>query len=247
MTAPKPVALCLAAGPGIGAAIARRFSLGGYNTVIVRRDASKSDNMIKELREQGCEAMALSADVRNEGSMRELFDKVELEVGPIEICVYNGGANTEFPLEETTGKIFGKVWELCCYGGFLAAREAARVMKPRQRGTILFSGATSSIRGREGYAAFSSAKFGLRSLSQSAAKELDEDKIHVAHVMINGAILSDDIARLFKERAGADVDNFDVDQFIDADSLADAYWFLSQQKPTCWTQELDIRTYREKW
>ena len=174
--------------------------------------------------------------------MRELFDKVELEVGPIEICVYNGGANTEFLSRRPRARYSGR-WGLCCYGGFWRP-EAARVMKPASAVRFYFL-ALPPVFAVVKAAAFSSAKFGLRSLTV-CCKELAEDKIHVAHVMINGAILSDDIARLFKERAGADVDNFDVDQFIDADSLADAYWFLSQ-KPTCWTQELDIRTYREKW
>lgn len=241
------MALVLAAGDGIGAAIVRRFAIGGYHTVIVRREVARSDELVASLTEEGHKVSVLSADVRNEEQVVSLFDHVESEIGEIDVCVYNGGANTLASLGDTTGKLFSKVWELCCFGGFLAARESARVMKPRRRGTVIFSGATSGIRGKEGLTAFSSGKFGLRSIAQSAAKELAPDKIHVAHVMINGAIASDDIARLYQERGGVDIDELDSDRFIDEDALAEAYWYLSQQPPTCWTHELDIRTYRERW
>lgn len=243
----QQVALCLAAGPGIGGAVAKRFAQGGFHTIVVRRDPSKSDDFVAEMEQAGARVSVLGADVRDEESMRDLFDKVEADYGPIEVCVYNGGANTEYPLSDTSGKMFTKVWELCCLGAFYAVREAARVMTPRQRGTILFSGATSGIRGREGYTAFSSAKFGVRSIAQSAAKELAPHKIHVAHVMINGGIFSDDIARIYQQRADIDIKDLDIDQFIDKDALADAYWFLSQQQPRCWTHELDIRTYTTQW
>ena len=247
MSDSKGVALILAAGDGIGAAIVERFAIGGYHTVIVRRDPEKSQSQIDRLHEQGCVLTAFSADVRDEASMSELFEKVETEIGAIEVCVYNGGANTQAPLDDTSGKLFTKVWELCCFGGFLTVREAAKVMKPRQRGTIIFSGATSGIRGKEGLTAFSSGKFGLRSIAQSAAKELAPDKIHVAHIMINGGIFSDDIARLYRERSDMDINEMDRDRFIDEKGLAEAYWYVSQQSPTCWTHELDIRTYQERW
>ncbi|MEM7098614.1 MAG: SDR family NAD(P)-dependent oxidoreductase [Pseudomonadota bacterium] len=243
----KGVALVLAAGDGIGAAIVERFAVGGYHTVIVRREPEKSQPQMDALHAQGCALSALSADVRDEQSMSNLFARVESDIGPIEVCIYNGGANTQAPLEDTTGKLFSKVWELCCFGGFLTVREAAKVMKPRQRGTIIFSGATSGIRGKEGLTAFSSGKFGLRSIAQSAAKELAPDKIHVAHIMINGGIISDDIARLYKARSDIDIHDLDRDRFIDERRLAEAYWFVSQQSPTCWTHELDIRTYQERW
>ncbi len=241
------VALVLGAGDGIGRAISSRFALGGYHTVIVRRDPSKSEGLIQELKKQGATATVLSADIRKEESMSDLFANVESEIGEIDVCVYNGGANTLAALEETSAKLFQKVWELCCLGGFLAVRESAKVMGPRGRGTVIFSGATSGIRGKEGLSAFSSGKFGVRSVAQSAAKELAPKGIHVAHVLINGGIRSADIARLYKERADLDIDDLDNDLFIDADALADAYWFLSQQPKTCWTHELDVRTYREKW
>ncbi len=243
----KKVALVLGAGDGIGRAISTRFALGGYHTVIVRRDASRSKELIRELAEKGAEASVRTADIRKENEMSALFSSVEEETGEIDVCVYNGGANTLSALEETSAKLFQKVWELCCLGGFLAVRESARVMGPRKRGTVIFSGATSGIRGKEGLTAFSSGKFGVRSVAQSAAKELAPQGIHVAHVMINGGVRSADIARLYKERADIDIDDLDNDLFIDMEALAEAYWFLSQQPKTCWTHELDIRTYREKW
>lgn len=243
----KGVALILAAGDGIGAAIVERFAIGGYHTVLVRREPEKSRPQLDELQAQGCAVTALAADVRDEQSMVDLFNQVESEIGAIEVCVYNGGANTQAPIADTTGKLFSKVWELCCFGAFLTVREAARVMQPRQRGTIIFSGATSGIRGKEGLTAFSSGKFGLRSIAQSAAKELAPAKIHVAHIMINGGIFSDDIARLYRERSDVDINDLDPDRFIDKQGLAEAYWYIAQQPPTCWTHELDIRTYRERW
>lgn len=243
----RRVALILGAGDGIGRAIAQRFAEGGYTTVIVRRDPHRSRDFMEQMRQEGHSVNAVAADIRDEASMENLFDRVEAEIGSIEVCVYNGGANTLAPLDDTSSKLFQKVWELCCLGGFLAAREASKRMMPRGRGTILFSGATSGIRGREGYTAFSSGKFGLRSIAQSAAKELGPKGIHVAHVMINGMIKSGDIARLIEERAGMDIDELNDEVFIDTTALAEAYWFLANQPKSGWTNELDIRTHVEQW
>ena len=247
MTTANKVALVLGAGDGIGRAISQRFALGGYHTVIVRRDPSKSEGFVQEMSDQGATVSVLSADIRDEDSMSDLFAKVEKDIGEIEVCIYNGGANTLAPLDKISAKLFQKVWELCCLGGFLAAREASKVMGPRGRGTIIYSGATSGIRGKEGLTAFSSAKFGLRSVAQSTAKELAPLGIHVAHIVINGGVRSADIARLYKERADIDIEELDEDLFINTEGLAEAYWFLSQQPKTAWTHELDIRTYKEKW
>lgn len=243
----KKVALILGAGDGIGRAVAKRFAVGGYTTIIVRRDVSKSTAFTEEMKAAGHDVIARASDIRDEEQMVHLFESVEREIGPIEVCVYNGGANTLAALEETSGKLFQKVWELCCFGAFLATREASKHMVPRGRGTIIFSGATSGIRGREGYTAFSSGKFGVRSISQSAAKELGPKGIHVAHIMINGMIKSADIARLIQDRSGHDADSLNEDIFIDADALAETYWFLASQPKSCWTNEIDVRTHVEKW
>lgn len=244
---PPLVAVILAAGDGIGTALAHRFAAGGYHVVAVRRSPDHLAMMVESVRGRSGECTGLVADVRDEEQVMQLFDRIEAEIGEIEVCVYNGGANTDVPLAETSGTLFTKVWELCTFGAFLATREAARVMTPRQRGVILYSGATSGVRGKKGYIAFSSAKFGLRSIAQTAAKELSADGIHAAHILIDGGIESEAIARLWKDRAGIDVATFDDDVLIDPAALAETYWHVAHQPRSCWTDEVTIRsgaTYR---
>lgn len=241
------VALLLAAGDGIGAALAHRFAQGGYHSVVVRRSQERLDELVASVTATSGACTGMTADVRDEQQMEDLFDRVEHEIGPIEVCVYNGGANTDVPLVETSGTLFRKVWELCTFGAFLATREAARVMSPRGRGVILYSGATSGVRGKKGYVAFSSAKFGVRSIAQTAAKELGPAGIHAAHILIDGGIKSADIARLWQERAGIDVETFEDDVLIDPAALADTYWHVAHQPRSCWTSEVTIKsgaTYR---
>ncbi len=247
MSQPVPVALLLAAGDGIGAAVARRFAREGLHVVVVRRSVENSASLVQQIQESGGTVTALASDVRDEEKVVELFERVERDIGPIDVCVYNGGANTAVPLVETSAKLFQKVWELGCFGAFLAAREAAKVMLPRGRGTILFSGATSGIRGKSTYTAFSAAKFGMRSIAESVAKELGPKGIHVAHLMIDGGIESADIARLFRERADVDTATLPEDTLMNPDDLAEAYWFLYNQPRTCWTNELNLRSHRTGW
>src|SRR5437868_4034847 len=166
------VAILVGAGDAIGAAVARRFAKGGYTVCICRRDASKSQGLVGELRAGGHNIHAFSVDARQEAEVQGIFARIEKEFGHIEVCLYNAGSNVNKPLLETTEKLFFKAWELACYGGFLVGREAARVMLPRQHGTIFFTGATASVRGGQGFAAFSSAKFGLRAVAQAMAREL---------------------------------------------------------------------------
>ena len=159
------VALLVGAGDAIGAAVARRFALGGYKVCIARRDAAKSDGLIAELKAEGCEVHAFGVDARQEGEVQTLFARVEDNIGPIEVCLFNAGSNVKKPLLETDAKLFLKSWELACFAGFLVGREAARYMTKRGHGTLLFTGATASMRGGSGFAAFSSAKFGLRAVA----------------------------------------------------------------------------------
>src|SRR6267378_1312814 len=156
------VALLVGAGDAIGAAVARRFAAGGYAVCVARRDAEKSRSLVQEIIASGGIARAVGADVRSEEAVQALLAKVEAELGPVEVCLFNAGANVKSPLIETSAKLFSRVWQLACYGGFLTGREAARYMVPRGRGTILFTGATASVRGGSGFAAFAAAKFGLR-------------------------------------------------------------------------------------
>src|SRR5438105_8238406 len=182
------VALLVGAGDAIGAAVARRFAAGGYSICVVRRDAEKSRSVVQEIIASGGIAHAVGTDVRSEEAVQALFAQAEAELGPVEVCLFNAGANVKAPLIETSGRLFFKAWELACYGGFLTGREAARYMVPRGRGTVLFTGATASVRAGSGFAAFAAAKFGLRAVAQSMARELAPKNVHVAHLIIDGAI-----------------------------------------------------------
>ena len=166
-SAKRGVALLVGAGDAIGVAVARRFAAAGYPVCIARRDADKSRAIVAEIEAAGGVARAVATDVRSEAAVQALFADVEEKLGPIAVCLFNAGANTKAPLTETSAALFTKVWQLACCGGFLTGREAARYMLPRGHGTILFTGATASVRGGAGYAAFAAAKFGLRAVAQS--------------------------------------------------------------------------------
>jgi NAD(P)-dependent dehydrogenase (short-subunit alcohol dehydrogenase family) len=240
------VALLVGAGDAIGAAVARRFTAGGYSVCVARRDAEKSRSLMQEIASSGGIARAVSTDVRNEEAVQALFAEVEGELGPVEVCLFNAGANVKSPLIETSARLFLKAWELACYAGFLTGREAARYMVPRGRGTILFTGATASVRGGFGFAAFAAAKFGLRAVAQSMARELAPKNVHVAHLIIDGAIDSEAIHRRLSAATGA-MPDLTPDSLIQTSSVAEAYWALHAQSRDGWTHELDIRPYNERW
>ena len=243
----RPVALGIGAGDAIGAAFARRFAAGGYAVAVARRDAAKSDSLMAEIEAKGGMAKAYSVDARGEQATVNLFDAVERDLGPVDVCLYNAGANARFSILETDADMFRKVWALSCFGGFLAGREAARRMVPRGSGTILFTGATASLRGGAGFAAFASAKFGLRAVAQSLARELGPKGIHVAHLVIDGGVDSPDIHARRRAAAGDDALKFPEDSLMGLASIAEAYWALSQQTRDAWTHELDIRPFVEPW
>jgi NAD(P)-dependent dehydrogenase (short-subunit alcohol dehydrogenase family) len=240
------VALLVGAGDAIGAAVARRFAAGGYCACVARRDAEKSRSVVQEITASGGTARAVGTDVRNEEAVQALFAEVEAELGPVEVCLFNAGANIKAPLIETSGRLFFKAWELACYAGFLTGREAARYMVPRGRGSILFTGATASLRGGAGYAAFAAAKFGLRGVAQSMARELAPKNIHVAHLIIDGAMDSEAIHRRLSAATGT-MPDLPPDGLIRTSSVAEAYWALHNQSRDGWTHELDIRPYSERW
>jgi NAD(P)-dependent dehydrogenase (short-subunit alcohol dehydrogenase family) len=241
------VAVLVGAGDAIGAAVARRFAHGGYTVCICRRDAAKSEGLVDELKAAGHRVHAFSVDARKEEDVQKLFSDVEMNVGPIEVCLFNAGSNVNKPLLETTEKLFFKAWELACYAGFLVGREATRVMLPRGRGTIFFTGATASIRGSAGFAAFSSAKFGLRAVAQSMARELGPKNIHVAHLIIDAGVDSEAIHLRMKAAKGIEASDIPPDSLTKTASIAEAYWFAHQQTRDGWTHELDLRPSVERW
>ena len=193
-------ALVIGAGDATGGAIAKRFAREGFVTCVVRRHADKLAPLVAAIEAAGGKAVAFATDARKEEEMAALVAGIERDIGPLEVAVFNIGANVRFPIRETTARVFFKVWEMACFAGFLLGREAAKGMVPRGHGSILFTGATASLRGREGFAAFSSGKHALRALAQSMARELGPQGIHVAHVVIDGAIDTAFIRENFPER-----------------------------------------------
>ena len=235
--------IVVGAGDALGGAIAKRFAREGFEAVIVRRNADQLEPLAEAIRAEGGKAHPLGVDARNEEQMIALFDAVEDKVAPIEAVVFNIGANVNFPIAETTSRVFFKVWEMACFSGFLAGREAAKRMAPRGRGTIIFTGATASVRGGKGFAAFASAKHGLRALSQTMARELGPQGVHVAHTIIDGAIDTAWIAENFPARYALK----DQDGILNPDHIADAYWMLHTQPRDAWTHELDLRPWMESF
>ena len=240
------VALLVGAGDAIGAAVARRFARGGYKVCVARREAAKSQGLLDEAKASGLDIRAFSVDARNEAEVQGLFARVEAEVGPVEVCLFNAGSNVNKPLLETTEKLFFKAWELACYAGFLVGREAARHMVPRAHGSILFTGATASIRGGNGFAAFAAAKFGLRAVAQSMARELGPKNIHVVHLLIDAGVDSEAIHQRMRAR-GIEAKDIAADSLTKTESIAEAYWFAHHQARDGWTHELDLRPFVEKW
>jgi len=233
----------IGAGDATGGAIARRFAREGYVACVTRRDADKLAPLVERIRADGGEAHGFGSDARKEEEMVALVERIEREIAPIEVAVFNIGANVRFPITETTARVYFKVWEMACFSGFLMGREAARVMTPRGRGTILFTGATASLRGRDGFAAFAGAKHALRALAQSMARELGPKGIHVAHPIIDGAIDTAWIRENFPERYALKAQ----DGILNPDSIAEAYWQLHRQPRDAWTHEIDLRPWSESW
>ena len=239
----RRAALVIGAGDATGGAIARRFAREGLVACVTRRTADKLQPLVNRIQADGGQARGFGSDARDETQMAELVAAIERDVGPIEVAVFNIGANVRFGVTETTERVYRKVWEMGALAGFLMGREVARVMVPRGRGTILFTGATASVRGSVGFAAFSGAKHALRALAQSMARELGPQGIHVAHVVIDGAIDTAFIRDNFPERYALK----EQDGILDPDAIAENYWQLHRQHRSAWTHELDLRPWLEKF
>jgi NAD(P)-dependent dehydrogenase (short-subunit alcohol dehydrogenase family) len=239
----KASVLIVGAGDATGAAIARRIAREGLIACVVRRNGEKLAPLVAQIEGDGGQARAFGVDAREEDQVIGLFETIERDVAPLEIVVFNIGANVNFPIRDTTARVYRKVWEMACFAGFLTGREAARKMASRRRGTIIFTGASASLRGRSGFAAFSSAKHALRALAQSMAKELGPEGIHVAHVVIDGAIDTPWIRENFPERAALKPQ----DGILEPDAIAEMYWMLHRQPRSAWTHELDLRPWMETW
>ncbi len=237
----KPAAIIVGAGDATGGAIAKRFARGGFVSICTRRSEAAVSPLVEEIRAAGHEAHGFGCDARSEDEMSALFDEVEANIGAIEVVIFNIGANVHFGITETTARVYRKVWEMAAFAGFLTGREAARKMLPRNSGTIIFTGATASLRGGAGFSAFAGAKFALRALAQSMARELGPHGIHVAHSVIDGAIDTAFIRDNFPDRYKLK----DQDGILNPDAIAEAYWMLHNQERSAWTHELDLRPWIE--
>ena len=242
--AESKAALVVGAGEATGGAIARRFAREGYVACVTRRTAEKLESLVAQITAEGGQARGFGSDARQEDQMADLVASIERDIGPIEVAVFNVGGNVRFPIRETTVRVYTKVWEMCALGGFLTGREAAKVMVPRGRGTILFTGATASMRGGAGFSAFAGGKHALRALAQSMARELGPHGIHVAHVVIDGGI---DTAFTQQRRGEAYAGLKENDGILDPEAIAENYWNLHMQQKSAWTHELDLRPWSEKW
>ena len=242
MTQPQ-AALIVGAGDATGGAIARRFARAGYTACVTRRTADKLAPLVQRIQAEGGQARAFGSDARDEAAMVELVASIEREVGTIEVAVFNIGANVRFKVVDTTERVYRKVWEMGALAGFLMGREVVKAMLPRGRGTIIFTGATASLRGGANFAAFAGAKHALRALAQSLARELGPQGIHVAHVVIDGAIDTAFIAENFPERYALK----DRAGILDPEHIADNYWHLHQQPRSAWTHEMDLRPWLESF
>jgi NAD(P)-dependent dehydrogenase (short-subunit alcohol dehydrogenase family) len=237
----------IGAGDYIGAAIAKKFAGEGFTICAGRRDGDKLAPLVADVEAQGGRIFARALDAREEADITAFLQEAN-ERAPLEVCIFNIGANVNFLLLETSERVFRKVWEMACYSGFLAGREAARLMLPRGRGCIFFTGATASLRGGIGYAAFASAKFGLRAVAQSIARELGPKNIHVAHLIIDSGVDTAWVRERIKEREGEGaLKDLDPARLMTPASVAEAYWQLYQQPRDAWTFEQEIRPFGEKW
>ena len=237
----------IGAGDFIGAAIARRFAAEGYLVFAGRRNGDKLEALRHQIETAGGRIVTRSLDARDEDQVTAFLAEAET-AAPLEVCIFNVGANVNFPLLETTSRVFRKVWEMACFAGFLVGREAARNMLPRRQGSIFFTGATAGLRGGSGYAAFASAKFGLRAVAQAAARELGPQGIHVAHLVIDAGVDTAWVRDRLRERDGdAALASLEPDRLMRPEAVAEAYWALHRQPRDAWTFEQEIRPFGEKW
>ncbi|PYY81273.1 glucose 1-dehydrogenase [Pseudomonas sp. TKO26] len=237
------VVLVVGAGDATGSAIAKRFAAQGFTACVTRRSADKLQPLVEAIRQTGGQAHGFACDARKEEDVVALIEQIETQIGPIEAFIFNIGANVPCSILEETARKYFKIWEMACFSGFLNAREVAKRMVTRQRGTILFTGATAGVRGAAGFAAFAGAKHGIRALAQSMARELGPLNIHVGHIIVDGAIDTDFIRTSFPEKYALK----DQDGILNPEHIAENYWYLHSQPRDAWTFELDLRPWNERW
>ena len=233
-------AIVIGVGPdrGLGAQLCKRFATEGLKVIVAGRTLAALEAVAADIEKSGGQAVPLVADATRESDIVALFDAAGDE---LDLAIYNAGNNTPGKIIEMEADYFEKAWRVVCFGGFLFGREAVRRMVPKKTGTLLFTGASASLRGRPGFGAFNSAKAGLRTLAQAMAKEYAADGIHVGHVVVDGAIAGDKIFKRFPDAAGRE------DTLVSIEGIVEAFAFLHRQPPRAWSFEVDVRTSKEKW
>src|SRR6187401_77385 len=233
-------AIVIGVGPdqGLGAQLCKRFAAEGLHVLVAGRTRAALDAVVADIVASGGRATAVVADATSEADTVALFDKAGAD---LELAIYNAGNNTAGKIIDMTAEYFEQSWRVVCFGGFLFGREAVRRMAPKGAGTLLFTGASASLRGRSNYGAFNSSKAGLRTLAQAMAKEYAAEGIHVGHVVVDGAVGGDKIMTRFPDAAGRE------DSLISIEGIVDGFAFLYRQPERAWSFELDVRTSKEKW
>jgi NAD(P)-dependent dehydrogenase (short-subunit alcohol dehydrogenase family) len=242
MTQAEKCVLVVGAGDFLGSAIARRFARQGFHAVGTRRRGDLA-SFVSSIEAEGGMATGIHSDARDEDEVVALIERIESDIAPIEAFIFNVGGNVRYSVLETTARVYRKVWEMCAFAGFLNGREVAKRMVTRGRGTMLFTGATASVRGASGFSAFAGGKHALRALAQSMARELGPQGIHVAHVVIDGAIDTEWTRKMFPDW----FETRPADGVMQPDDLAEIYWNLHAQPRAAWTFESDVRPYLETW
>ncbi|MGH8506933.1 MAG: SDR family NAD(P)-dependent oxidoreductase [Stenotrophobium sp.] len=246
MSKPTVVVIGVGAEVGVGGAVCLRFASEGYHVIAAGHTASKIEQVAKAVIDAGGTAQAVVTDTTSESDVLKLFDLAmnpSEGFAPAEVVIFNAGNNQQIDFRATTAEQFEHFWKVGCFGGFLVGREAARRLAPLGRGTILFTGASGSLRGKPGFAHFAAAKAGLRMLTQSMAREFGPLGLHVAHVVIDGGINGTRLKALMPKM----VEQRGDDGLLGVEGIAEAYWFLHKQPRNAWTQELDLRPHKESF
>ncbi|NEI68674.1 SDR family NAD(P)-dependent oxidoreductase [Rhizobium lusitanum] len=242
MSTPSAIIVGVGAEQGLGAALCRLLADKGYHVVIAGRTPAKIDQVAASIKASGGSAEAVETDATDEAAVIRLFEHAFTardDIAAPDFVVFNAGINRPIGFRDLTAAQFEEFWRICCFGGFLVGREAARHLTPLGRGTVIFTGASASLRGKTGFAQFAAAKAGLRMISQSMAREFGPLGLHVAHTIIDGGI---DGERLRSRRPDVDADGL-----LNIDAIAESYWHIHRQHPSAWTQELDLRPYKENF
>jgi len=246
MTTAKAVVVGVGEEHGLGAALCRRFAAEGYHVLVAGRTPAKNEQVARTIKADGGKATPVTTDTTREADVVALFDQAMAATDgtdPADLIVYNAGNNQRQDFREVTAESFEAFWRVGCFGGFLVGREAARRLVPLGRGTMIFTGASASLRGRPGFAHFAAAKAGLRMIAQSMAREYGPQGIHVAHVVIDGAINGERVRSRFPQI----VEERGENGLLDIDAIAEAYWQIHRQHPSAWTQEIDLRPAKENF